>query len=199
MRKISVYDRIIFLIIAHIAGIKIVSGMEQYSVWATASYTIAFGVLVLASAMLLLFGFELLQNRFVPVISTLIPMMLSLGLVQDYLPAMIAVYASLLALLYFVSIWARFKASPYTAAMVLAMVHGISGLLLFTLPLVLYLNYDLPSRLLFISIGGLVIGVEGTLMTLQKLNIIRVDQNLILAMFPGVLLVSISAFIVGLK
>jgi hypothetical protein len=199
MRKISISDRIIFLITAHIAGIKIVSGMEHHSVLSTSAYTIAFGVLVLASIMLLLFGFILLENPFMPVISTLIPMMLSLGLVQDHIPGMIKSYTLLISVLYLISIYARFRATPKTAALVLAIVHGVSGLLLVVMPLVLYFVYGLPARILFIGLAGLVIGVEGSLLAVQKLNFIKIDQNRILAFLPGMVLISTAGFVAGLN
>jgi len=174
MRKISVLDRILFLITAHVAGIKIVTGMEHHSVLSTGFYTISFGVLVLASIMLILFGFELLTNRYVPVVTTLIPTTLSIGLVQDFLPQMTLSYSVLISIIYAVSVWVRFTAPEKTAAMVLALVHGISGLLVFVLPIVLYANYGLSARLLLVSIGGLIIGIEGIFLTLQKMGYLRI-------------------------
>jgi len=199
VRKISVLDRILFLITAHVAGIKIVSGMEHHSALSTGFYTISFGVLVLASIMLLLFGFELLTNRFVPVVTTLIPITLSLGLVQDYLPQMTFSYSLLIGLIYWLSVWVRFKANEKTAALVLALVHGISGLLVFVLPVVLYANYGLSARLLLVSIGGLIIGIEGVFLTLQKMGYLRIELNKIFAWFPLMLLAATSAFVGGLN
>ncbi len=199
MRNISILDRILFLFIAIIAGTEIVSGINQHTLGAITSYTVAFGILVLAGVMLLLFGFELLENPFVPIVSTLIPMMLSLGLVQDHIPGMVNSYASLLGILYLISIWGKFRTGAKAAAMILAMVHGVSGLLLFVLPLVLCFGYGLPYQLLFISLGGLVIGLEGMLLALQKLGVLSVDLNRILSFFPGLLLISTAAFVVGLN
>ncbi len=198
MRKISVVDRILFLIIAIIAGVKIVSGMERHSVLSTGFYTVAFGVLVLASLMLILFGFDLLTNRFVPVFTSLIPISLSLGLVHDFIPDMTLSYFILLSVLYLISIWIRFSASEKTAAWVLALVHGISGLLLFVLPLVLVLHYHIPLQILLVSLGGLIIGAEGVLLTLQKIGFLNVDFNTIIAAFPILLFLATSAFVGGL-
>jgi len=199
MRTISIMDRILFLLTAIVAGTEIVSGINQHSIGAITSYTIAFGVLVLAGVMLLLFGFELLKNPFLPIVSTLIPLMFSLGLIQDYIPRMVGTYALFLGVLYLISIWGRFKASPRMAAMILTVVHGISGLLLIVLPVVLYYGYGHSSQLLFISLGGLLIGLEGILLALQKLNITPIDLNKILSLFSGSLLISTAAFAVGLN
>ena len=183
---------------AIVAGIKIVGGMGHHSVLSTTYYTIAFGVLVLASIMLLLFGFILLKNPFMPVVSTLIPMMLSLGLVQDHIPSMVKSYSVLIGLLYLISIYARFRATPRTASIILAAVHAISGLLLVILPHILYFWYGLPPRILFISLGGLVIGAQGTLLAVQKLDIIDIDINKVLALLPAMVLISTTGFVTGL-
>lgn len=198
MRKITILDRILFLITAHVAGIKIVSGMEQHSVLSTGLYTIAFGVLVLASIMLLLFGFELLTNRFVPVVTTLIPATLSIGLVQDHLPQMTLSYSILIGIIYFISVWVRFTAPEKTASLVLALVHGISGLLVVVLPVLLFLHYGVPAKVLFVSIGGIIISIEGIFLLLQKLGYLRVELKTIFAWFPVMLLAATSAFVLGL-
>ncbi len=198
MRKITVLDRILFLITAIIAGCKIVSGMEQHSVLSTGFYTVSFGVLVLASIMLILFGFELLTNRFIPVVTTLIPITLSLGLVHDYIPKMTFSYSVLLGLLYLISVWVRFTASEKTAALVLALVHGLSGMLLFVLPVVLVTYYGLPLQLLLVSLGGLIIGLEGIFLTLQKMGFLKMSLNTVFSRFPVMLLLATLAFVSGL-
>ena len=173
--------------------------MEHHSVLSTGFYTISFGVMVLASIMLLLFGFEPLVNRYVPVITTLIPTTLSIGLVHDYLPKMTLSYAILVGIIYMVSVWVRFTAAEKTAALVLALTHGISGLLVFILPIVLYTSYGLPARLLLVSIGGLIIGIEGIFLALQKMGYLKIELKTILAWFPVMLLAATSAFVGGLN
>ena len=198
MRNITVLDRVLFLATAHVAGYKIVTGMEQHSVLATGFYTVSFGVLVLASIMLLLFGFEPLSNRFIPIVTTLIPTTLSIGLVDDYLPRMTLSYSILLGGIYALSVWVRLIAKEKTAALVLALVHGVSGLILFVLPVVLYSQHGLPARLLLVSIGGLIISVEGIFLTLQKMGYLKIGLDTVLAWFPAMLLAATSAFVSGL-
>lgn len=199
MHKISVTDRILFLLTAIVAGIKIVRGMEQHSALSTAFYTISFGVLVLTSLMLFLFGFELLANRFVPVVTTLIPATLSIGLVHDHLPQMTLSYSLLIGLMYIVSIYVRFTQTDRTAALVLALVHGLAGLLVFVLPIILVADYGQSVRLLWISIGGLLIGIEGIFLALLKMGHLNIDQKTIFSWFPVLLLAATVAFVGGLN
>ncbi len=198
MRRISILDRILFLITAHVAGIKIVSDMEHHTMVSTGFYTVSFGLVVLASIMLILFGFDLLTNPLVPVVATLIPTTLSIGLVQDYLPQMTLSYSILIGIIYVISVWVRFTTPEKTASLVLAMVHGICGLMVVVLPVVLFIHYGLPTKILFVSIGGVIISIEGIFLALQKLGYIRIELKTIFAWFPVMLLAATSAFVLGL-
>ncbi len=199
MRKITVSDRILFLVTCCIAAYKIVAGMDQYSSFVMGFYTVAFGVFVLAGLMLLLFGFELLTNRFFPVVATLIPISLSLGLVQEYLPQMAFSYSLFIGGIYILSVWVRFTADEKMAALVLALVHGVSGLLVFILPVVLYVHYGLTVTILLVSFGGLILSIEGIFLTLQKTGYLKMKLNTIFAWFPLILLTATAAFVGGLS
>ncbi|HHJ53889.1 MAG TPA: hypothetical protein ENJ89_11890 [Caldithrix abyssi] len=199
MYQIKVSDRILFLLTALVAGIKIVNGMDHHTVLSIWFYTVSLGILVLASLLLLLFGYELLSNRFVPVVTTLIPTALSIGLVHDHLPQMTLSYGVLLGVIYLISVWVRFTATEKTAALVLALTHGISGLLVFVLPIVLYSSYGEPVRLLFVSLGGVIIGSEGIVLTLQKIGFRKVKIETIFAWFSIMLFAATVAFVGGLS
>ena len=56
------------------------------------AYTIAFGVLLVASLMILILGFEGLDNPAMVIVSTVIPLSLSLGLVWEHLAAFRTAY-----------------------------------------------------------------------------------------------------------
>jgi len=56
MTKMSILNRIILLVAAHLAGYMIVTGIEGYNNWAVFYFTVAFGVLVLACLLMMLFG-----------------------------------------------------------------------------------------------------------------------------------------------
>ena len=173
--------------------------MDQYSSFVMGFYTVAFGVFVLAGLMLLLFGFELLTNRFFPVVATLIPISLSLGLVQEYLPQMAFSYSLFIGGIYILSVWVRFTADEKMAALVLALVHGVSGLLVFILPVVLYVHYGLTVTILLVSFGGLILSIEGIFLTLQKTGYLKMKLNTIFAWFPLILLTATAAFVGGLS
>ena len=86
MRNISIIDRIFLSLSALLAAFQILYGVDSSSTLATICYTIGFGVVLVASLLLVIMGFEVLANPLVVVISTIIPLSISLGLVAEYYP-----------------------------------------------------------------------------------------------------------------
>jgi len=91
MKKISVLDRILLLLTGLLAAYQIVAmdGITGLAGWA---YTIAFGVLLVAGLLIIIMGFEVLDSPWVVIVSTIIPLSLSLGLVAEYLPDLTTPY-----------------------------------------------------------------------------------------------------------
>ena len=92
MIRMSILNRIILLITGHLSGYMIVSGIEGYDLWTTLFYTVAFGVLLLSCLLMMLFGFDILNNIFVVAVATLIPLSLSMGIISNFLPKFVIIY-----------------------------------------------------------------------------------------------------------
>lgn len=114
-----------------------VEGAEPLAMWA---YTIAFGVLLLAGLLLIILGFEALASPVVVIAATAIPLSLSLGLVWEYLPAWRTPYLAFAVAGFGAVALSRLAIQGKRAALVLAVVHGVAGLLIFGLPLLLALG-----------------------------------------------------------
>lgn len=198
MRKVTVTDRIVFLLTAHIAGYKVVGGMQSYSDLTTFYYTVSFGMLILASLLLMLLGFEILQNNGILILAAFIPTGLSLGLINQYLPQFHLIYliVSMLGMALF--ILARYFTTQKAAHIALTLLHGISGLVLIGAPLALVLNGTQHLSMIFVSIGGLIIGAEGFLLTFLKTGKPLVSAQRLYAFFPFVLFLASAAFVAGL-
>jgi len=199
MIKMTVLNRIILLITGHAAGYMIVSGIEGLNIWTTICYTIAFGVLVLSCLLLMLFGFEILNNTLVVVVATLIPLSLSLGIISSYLPHYKFVYLifSVLGLtLIFIS---RIRESGKLTTIVLAGVHGLAGLIITCLPLILSIKGAATSWFSLMGLGGALIGLTGLLLVFLKMEKAILSQKLIYNIFPVLLLVVTALFMVGLS
>ena len=197
MKKMSILDRIFLLITVLLAAYQIVVGVEgspTLSLWA---YTISFGVLLIASLLLLIQGFEILESPLVVIVSTIIPLSLSLGLVWEYLPEwgvpyLIFVIAGFLA----VAI-TRFAAPKKVATFTLIPVHGIAGLIIFGLPIILSMRGDMPAGFALVGVGGALIGVGGLLLSFLKAGKPILSQETILTILPALLLLMTAAFVAG--
>ena len=159
---------------------------------------IAFGVLLVAGLLLIILGFESLDSPIVVIVSTLIPLSLSLGLVAKYLegwttPYLIFAIFGLLAI-----IITRYKTPGKAAVFVLMAVHGVSGLLIFGLPIVLALRGVTGAGFALVGVGGGLIGVGGMLLSFLKAGKPIFSRDLILTVLPGLLLLMTAAFVAGL-
>ncbi len=199
MIKISVVNRIIFLLTGHLAGYKVVGGMEAYSELTTFYYTISFGMLVLASILLMLLGFEILNNDGVLILAALIPVGLSLGLVNQYLPEFHHIYLGINIVAMLAITISRFYASEKTAVIVLSLVHGIAGAIVVWIPLVLVINEKHNLLTLLISVGGIIIGLEGLLLAFLKMGKPLIQAEKLYTYFPMVLFLASAAFVVGMN
>lgn len=197
MKAISILDRILLLFTGLLAAYQIVYGVEGSNPVAVASGTLAFGVLLVAGLLLIILGFEALDSPLVVILSTLIPLGLSLGLVSEYLPGLTVAYLAFAGLGFAGVVLTRYLAPGRTAVIVLALVHGVSGLLITGLPVYLCLRGDAPPGFALVGLGGALIGVVGLLLSFLKAGRPVLSRRAILDLLPGLLLLTTAAFVAG--
>ena len=140
MKKISILDRILLLITGLLAAYQIVVGMENAGTLAISAYTVAFGVLLVAGLLIIIMGFDVLDSPLVVIVSTIIPLSLSLGLVSEYLPSWQSAYIIFVVVGFLLVVYSRYKMEGAMAVIPLAAVHGIAGMLIFLLPIIFSLQ-----------------------------------------------------------
>ncbi|MFC2053543.1 hypothetical protein ACFLV7_04480 [Chloroflexota bacterium] len=197
MVKITVLDRILLSLTILLAAYQIVFGVEGSNPLAVTSYTIAFGVMLVAALLLIILGFEVLDSPAVIIISTIIPLSLSLGLIADFFPkyatgAIFFTMAGFLAVLV-----SRYLASKKTGTIILIVVHGISGLLIFGLPIYLSFIGTTNKGFLLVGIGGGLFGIGGMLLSFLKTGRPILSREKILSILPVLMLLTIAAFVAG--
>lgn len=197
MKSISILDRTLLLITGLLAAYQITAGMEGVTLFALLSYTIAFGVLLVAGLLLIIMGFEVLNSPLVVIISTIIPLSLSTGLVAEYLPAWKTGYLAFAGVGFLIIIYTRLKTRGAKAVIPLAFIHSVAGLLIFLLPIFLSLRGVTPGGFAWVGIGGALIGLGGILLTFLKIGKPILPQKTILTVLPGLLLAMTAAFIAG--
>lgn len=196
--KITVLDRILLLATGLLAAWQVAVGINGADTLPMIAYTIAFGVLLVASLMILILGFEGLDNPAMVIVSTVIPLSLSLGLVWEHLAAfrtayLVFVIVGFLAILITRLLPLRNK----LPVLVLAVVHGIAGLTIFLLPVIWAFTGRATPGFALVGVGGALIGIGGLLLSFLKAGKPILSRETILKVLPGLLLLMTAAFVAG--
>jgi len=196
--KISILDRILLLLTGLLAAYQIAVGIDGFSTIPMIAYFTAFGILLVAGLLLLILGFEVLDSPIVVMISTIIPLSLATGLIWQYLPNYRVMYLIFAIIGFFAIVVTR--ALPIKnrfPLFILVIVHGVAGLTIFLLPIILVFSGLALSGFLLISVGGALIGLGGLLLALLKAGKPLLSRELIFRVLPGLLLLMTSAFVTG--
>ena len=161
------------------------------------SYTIAFGVLLVACLLLIILGFEILESPLVVIVSTIIPISLSLGLVAEYLPDLVIPYLVFVVLGFLAVVVTRYAVPGKVAVIVLAIVYGISGLLITFLPVYLSVSGVTSLGFILVGIGGALIGIGGLLLLFLKTGKPILPRDTILGILPALLSLMTALFVAG--
>jgi hypothetical protein len=197
MISISIINRVLLLLTALLAAYQVAIGVDGLDTFAIVFYTIAFGVLLIACLLIIILGFDVLDSPLVVIVSTIIPLSLSLGLVWEYLneyriPYLLFTILGLLAV-----VITRRYFSGRLAVIILAIVHGISGLVIFLLPILLSLMGYTNLGFALVGIGGALIGTGGLLLSFLRTDRPILSRERILSLLPGLLLTMTFTFVAG--
>ena len=197
MRKISILDRSLLLLTVLLAAYQISFGLNGLEPLATWSYTVGFGVLLVAGLLLIILGFEGLESQVVVIISTLIPLSISLGLIAEHLPQYTLPYMIFVFLGFAAVAVTRYTVEGKIATLVLAVTHGIAGLLITFLPVVLSIQGNVSTGYILVGLGGALIGLGGLLLAFLKAGKPILQRETILSVLPGLLLLMTAAYLTG--
>lgn len=193
-------DRVLLLLTVVCAAYQVVVGIDNFSTLPIIAYTIAFGVLIVAGLLLIILGFEVLDSPAVVITTTIIPLSLSLGLVWQYLPTFQIPYLFFTCLGFLVIIATRpINLISNLPTIVLATVHGIAGMTIFLLPIVLSLQGAVRPVFSLVGAGGALIGVGGLLLSFLKTGKPILSKTTILKILPGLLLLVTVCFVIGFE
>ncbi len=196
--KITITDRILLLLTGLLAAYQIAIGIDGYSTLPVIAYSTAFGVLLVAGLLLLILGFEVLDSPIVVIVSTIIPLSLAIGLIWQYLPNYRVMYLIFAIIGFFAIVITR--ALPIRnkfPLFILVIVHGVAGLTIFSLPIILVFSGLARSGFLLISVGGALISLGGLLLALLKAGKPLLSREIIFRVLPGLLLLMTAAFVAG--
>jgi hypothetical protein len=198
--KMTALDRVLLLIMVILSAYQIVVGIDDLSTAPIIAYTIAYGVLLIAGLLLIILGFEALDSSIVVIISTIIPITLSLGLVWEHFASFRTSYLIFAIVGFAAVIFSRsISMQNHVRTLVIALVHGIAGLTIFLLPIILSMQGFMKPAFSFVGIGGALIGMAGLLLVFLKAGRPILSRETILKIFPGLLLLMTICFVAGFK
>jgi len=196
--KVTPLDRILLLVTCLLAAYQVVVGIDGLENVPTIAYTIAFGVLLVAGLLIIILGYDILNSPVVVVVSTIIPLSLSLGLVWEYVSAWRILYMVFTILGFLAIIVTRIIPIPgKIPTVVLAFVHGVAGMVVFLLPCILAAQGITNPGFALVGFGGALIGLGGLLLSFLKAGRPIVSREIILRILPWILFLMTAAFVVG--
>lgn len=198
--KISSLDRTLLLLTGLLAGYQIAIGIDQMDSVSITAYTIAFGVLLVAGLLLIILGFDALDSPIVVIISTIIPLTLATGLVWQHIASLRTPYL-LFAIIGFaaVTLTRSIPMQNKLPVVTIALVHGVAGMTIFLLPIIISIQGKTNSLFSLVGIGGALIGIGGLLLSFLKTGRPILSRETILKVLPGLLLLMTACFVTGFK
>jgi len=192
--------RVLLLLTGILAAYQISTGIDGFSAIPIIAYTIGFGVLLVAGILLIIWGFEVLDSPAVVIVSTIIPLSLATGLVWQHLaslrtPYLIFAIGGFLA----VTLTRTLPVPGKIPTIVLAIVHGIAGMTIFLLPIVLSIQGVTNPLFSLVGIGGALIGIGGLALSFLKAGKPILSKELILKILPIILFLMTLCFVVGFR
>lgn len=198
--KMSMLDRTLLLVTGLLAAYQIVVGINDLSTAPIIAYTIAFGVLLVAGLLLIILGFDVLDAPVVVIVSTVIPLALSLGLVWEHLSAFRTPYLVFAILGFLAVVLTRtIPMQNKLPTVAIAIVHGIAGLTIFLLPIVIAVQGTARPAFALVGLGGALIGLGGLLLSFLKAGRPILSRETIFRVLPGLLLLMTICFVAGFK
>lgn len=172
-----------------------INGLEEVPIIA---YTISFGVLLVAMLLIIILGIEILDSPVVVIVSTIIPLSLSLGLVWEHIEEWRTAYLIFVIVGFLAVIMTRVMVVPgKLPVLVLAVVHGVAGMVIFLLPSILAAQGITRLGFALVGLGGSLIGLGGVLLTFLKTSSPIVSHETILSILPALLMLMSVVFVLG--
>ncbi len=162
-------------------------------------YMAAFIVLLVSGLLLIFFGWDILPNPAVIVVTTILPMAIAVGLVCEFYKEKFGKPYKIFAAIGFLSIiLTRFIPDVPRAAQIIsiATVHSVFGITIFLIPILAVKAGKAPSGFIFVTIGEILIGLGGIALTFLKSDkqLLFFTPEFVMAILAPLLLLMALAF-----
>ena len=201
-RKMNWFDRIV-LLLTGLTAVYLVwqfyGRYQQKKALHDIYYMFGFTVLFVAGVLLIFGGWDLLKSPYVLTVSTLIPLNITMGLMNQFLPKYKKIY-SWFAVLGLIAIAVSSIGGMDTLRRISVPVfHGTSGMIIFILPLYRCYKKIAPKGFALVGIGGMLIGIGGMALAfvVSGKQLFFFSEEFILMILAPLLLLMTAAYAVG--
>ena len=160
----TIFDRIILLLTGLTAIYMLMYFYKRYQkekALYDVYYMMGFGVLLVSGLLLIFLGWDILASPFVLTIATLIPLGISMGLMNQFRPKYKKAY-SWFALVGLLVIAVTSILGLTLKSVAVPVFHGVAGLIIFGLPIYkCVVEKDAKREFGMVGIGGALIGIGG--------------------------------------
>jgi hypothetical protein len=160
----TIFDRIILLLTGLTAIYMLMSFYKRYQKdkgLYDVYYILGFAVLLVSGLLLIFFGWDILASPYVLTVATLIPLGISLGLMNQFRPEYKRAY-SWFALVGLLTIAVTSIGGMALKSVAVPVFHGVAGLIIFGLPIYkCAVVKDAKKGFGMVGIGGALIGIGG--------------------------------------
>ncbi len=191
-------NKVLLLLVAIVAGIQIVSGIEGLGTIPIAYHTVSYGIFLISAIFMILLGVDIIEHDIAALAASLLPLGFSMGLVGEHMREYHLEYSSLISVLYAGLFIQKLRGQKKMALILQVLLHGISGLMLFILPIILLAQGHAESSFLGVSVGTGFIAIGGMALGFLKSGKPLLTKNQIYTLFPAILLLSVLAYSVGI-
>ena len=146
-------------------------------------YMLGFAVLLVSGLLLIFFGWGILDSPYVLTVASLIPLGISMGLMNQFMPEYKKIY-SWFALVGLLAIAVTSIGEMSLKSIAVPVFHGVAGLIIFGLPI---LQKDAAKGFWWVGVGGALIGIGGIALAFYKAG------TPLLGIFTGEFILSILA------
>lgn len=159
-------------------------------------YIMGFLVLLVSGLLLIFLGLDILESPYVLTVASLIPLGISMGIVEEYYPQYKRPY-KWFALVGFLAIAISSIAGLDTLKKIsVPLFHGVAGLVIFLGP---FLAKNAPKGFWWVGIGGLLIGLGGIALAFLSVGaqLLFFSPEFVMKILPPLLLLMTLAFTWG--
>ncbi|UCF59922.1 MAG: hypothetical protein JSV37_09150 [Anaerolineaceae bacterium] len=161
-------------------------------------YLMGFIVLFVSGLLLILLGWDILASPYVLTVASLIPLGISMGLMNQYFPGWKRIY-SWFALIGLLAIAITSIAGFPLKKIAVPVFHGVAGLIIFGGPIKVSLDDKAPKGFWWVGVGGALIGLGGIALAFLTAGsqLLFFSQEFVLQILAPLLLLMTLAFTWG--